>query len=117
MKNYELLKMYEAIDEAVSKCSAVLPVAVAYKIVKNKHKLKDAAQSYIDLRDALITKWSEGNDHITPDMRGFVPFQKECRELDNLDTEIMFEPIALSEIESANLPLNVIDCIFPMIGG
>ena len=117
MKNIELLKMYESIDSAVSQCSIVLPVATAFKIVKNKHILKSAAQSYIDLRDALITKYADGGDHITAEMSGFVPFQKEYRELNNLETEVNFEKIALSEIESAALPLNVLDCIYPMIGG
>lgn len=116
MKNIELLKMYETIDEAVSKCSTVLPVATAFKIVKNKHLLKDAAQSYIDLRDALIMKYAEGGDHITPEMAGFDSFQKEYRELNNLETEISFEKISLFDIETASLPLNVIDCIYPMIG-
>lgn len=116
MKNIELLKMYESIDDAVSKCTAVMPVATAFKIVKNKHKLKDAAQSYVDLRDALILKYSGGSDHINPDMTGFSEFQKEYRELNNLDTAVDFEKISLADIESAALPLNVIDCIYPMIG-
>lgn len=117
MKNIDILKMYETIDEAVRQCSTALPVPVAFKIVKNKHLLKEAAQSYIDLRDALITKHAGGGDHITPDMSGFAQFQKEYRELNNIETDISFEKIAIAEIESASLPLNVIDCIYPMIGG
>lgn len=116
MKNIDLIKIYEQLDNAVTSCTAVFPVPVAFKIVSNKQKIKEAAQAYIDMRDALIMKYAEGQDHISEGMRGYIPFQKEYRELNNIDVDIYFNKITLADIENAQLPLNVLDCIYPMIG-
>ena len=92
-------------------------VKTGLKIIQNKNKLKSELDSYFELRNEAILKYSDGTGEIDAKVN---PKQfQECRqyvqELENEDVVIEFNKIKLSELENIQLPLKTIQALSFMI--
>lgn len=94
--------------------SNIFPVKVGFKIIKNRISLERDAQPYIEMRDKIISKYSNGKGILREQDENYDICKKEIAEIDE-EISPKIEKIKLSEIENLNLPIDILSSLSFMI--
>ena len=115
MKIYELLEIQDGLNK-ISNLETSVPVSQGYKIVCNKKMIQKELETYEEMRNAIVSKYADGNGEVKKENPNYQTCLKEVNELANQECdELTFKKIKLATIEKLELPLNAIQSIFFMI--
>lgn len=92
-----------------------LPVKVSYKIIKNKFALKNYCEPYVETRNAIIRDYAGGRTTIEPGDPNYAECMRKLTELDNANATVSLEKIKISDIESLELPMELMNAIYFMV--
>lgn len=99
VKNGELFAAREPLAELLK---LKFPVQTSFALAKLANKIKDALKPVDESKDGLIKKYGKeenGKVSISADDPNWEAFVKEFDELMNIQTEFVFEKVALSNCE------------------
>ncbi len=115
MKIYDLLEIQEGLNK-ITNLETSVPVSQGYKLVRNKKMIQKELETYEEMRNAIVSKYADKDGEVKKDNPNFNKCFQEVRELANQEVDnIEFKKIKLSDIESLNLPMNLITAIDMMI--
>lgn len=115
MRNIEAFEMFTKLNSQTMDNAQSLPVRVSYKIIKNKFALKNYCEPYVETRNSIICKNADGKTTIEPSDPNYQTCMKELAELDNDIARVTMEKIKFSDIESLELPMELMNAIYFMV--
>lgn len=114
--NQQVSEMYEALA-GVQKKNLTFPAKVSYAIVRNLKILNPMYEDIIEVRNKIITSNSKQEGEyfrVLPEKQDYV--NSELKSLAAVPNEdISLTKIKLKDIESLDLPIDVMEGLFPMI--
>ena len=118
MKNKDITLLYNSINEVIKEeGSKNLSISTKFKIAKNQKKISEIYEIIDEQRSNIIKKYGvlqeDGGYKITNDL--LPAATKELDELLSIDTQCNLEIIELKELEKANLNIELIMGLIPMI--
>lgn len=96
-----------------------IPARVAFALVRNKKLLEPIVQTYVEVKDNLLRTYGiedenePGKFTIPPEK--VEQFSTELTGLNYEDNEVLLQKIRMSDIESLNLSLQMMETLYPMI--
>lgn len=116
MTNKELYNIWEGIQQAKE---IAFPARVTFALVKNTKMIMPIVESLVEARNQLLRAYGEEDPEIAGKftiLPGKVKeFTQEMEALDKIENDITFQKIKMSDIESLNLSVQVMEALFPMI--
>lgn len=119
MTNKEISMIYEGLQSLREDATLRFPARTSFIIVRNLRLIQPIVDSIVETRNLILVKLGMSNPlnpgeyTIPPENRE--SFIKQMEELDQVDNDLTLYKIKCSDIESLNLPINVMDALFPMI--
>ena len=117
MKNFEILRLYDALEAISGEDSKELSIQAKFKMAKNKMKLTELRNVIMDQRASIITKYGETQE----DGSIKVPTSKyditshEIDQLLEIETQCDVEKLTLNELEGARIDVDTMMKLMPMI--
>lgn len=100
--------------EQLKKLSGSFPVKVAYKIVKNRRILTEAAQTITEAKNEIVLKYSK-DGKIAPEDPHFTDATMDIFRLYSEGQTLTFESFSLDEIGEDSLDMATMDAIADFI--
>lgn len=114
MKNFEILNTVTTLNSfEMSKTS--LPVKVGYTILQNRQRMRQVIEPFEEARNQIIKKYSHGKMELSPSDEGYAECAKEIDELGREEQDIDLKKIKLNDIESLELPSDLIGALMCML--
>lgn len=114
MKNFELFNIVQALNQFEMSKTA-LPVKVGYTILQNRQKMRQVIEPFVDARNEIIKKYSDGTMEVKPSDKGYAQCLKEMDELGQEEQAVELKKIKLSDIENIELSAEMISALMCMI--
>lgn len=115
MRNIEAFEMFTKLNSQTMDNTQSLPVRVSYKIIKNKFALKAMCEPYVETRNAIIRSYADGKQTIEQTDPNYAVCMQKLTELDNANATVSLEKIKFSDIESLELPMELMNAIYFMV--
>ncbi len=115
MRNIEAFEMFNKLNSQTMDNAQTLPVRVSFKIIKNKFALKAMCEPYVETRNAIISGYANGKQTIEPTDPNYAECMKKLAELDNATATVSLEKIKYADIESLELPMELMNAIYFMV--
>ena len=114
MKNFELFNIVQSLNRFELSKTA-LPVKVGYTILQNRQKMRQVIEPFVEARNEIIKKYSNGTMEVNQQDAGYAECLKEIDALGSEECEIEFKKIKLSDIECIELSTDMISALMCMI--
>ena len=115
MKNYEIIEALSKLNK-IKDSTTKYPISVGYKIYKNINILEKALEPYEKMRTEIFSKYSNGEDSITPENDNYFEASREIDELNNQEVEdIVLSYISIDEFKDLNFSMEEIMGLSVMI--
>lgn len=115
MRNIEAFEMFNKLNQQTMDNTQTMPVKVSYKIIKNKFALKALCEPYVETRNAIISSYAQGKQTIEQTDPNYADCMIKLAELDNANATVSLEKIKFSDIESLELPIELMNAIYFMV--
>lgn len=115
MRNIEAFEMFNKLNSQTMDNTQSMPVKVSFKIIKNKFALKAMCEPYIETRNAIIRSFANGKQTIDQTDPNYAKCMQKLTELDNANATVSLEKIKYSDIESLELPMELMNAIYFMV--
>ena len=113
MKNSEALNNLNSLV-TVSQATNVFPVSVGYKIIKNMKALKNALESYEEMRNKIVTKYDKSG-LVKEDNPEYQNCLKDISELNMQEIDVELNTISIDDIKDLEIPMNILTNLSCMI--
>lgn len=95
--------------------SAVIPVEAAYNLVKARHAIEQAVRPYVELRDQLIMKHSDGKGTLSMMDPHWAEFVSDHEKIANETIDVDVKKVKVADLGNLSLSLENMERLMPLI--
>ena len=104
MKLIEIARAYMELDKIAAQ---ELPLNISYQVMRIQNTMRDSYSYYVDKENEMLQKHQpdeiRGNRALFKDPETWEKYEKEHSELDEIEADIRFKPLALKETDPIKL--------------
>lgn len=114
LTNSEAFSILEGLKGIAGKATEI-PVEAAYGLVKTRHAIEQAVRPYVELRDQLIMKYSDGTGTLSMSDPRWAEFISDHDKIANETINVDFKKVKVADLGSLSLSLENMERLMPLI--
>lgn len=112
--NSEAFSILEGLKGIAGKATE-MPVEAAYNLVRARHAIEQAVQPYIELRDQLIMKYSDGTGTLSMADPHWADFVSDHDKIASETIDIDVRKMKVADLGNLSLSLENMERLMPLI--
>ena len=114
LTNSEAFSILEGLKSIAGKATEI-PVEAAYSLVRTRHAIEQAVRPYVELRDQLIMKYSDGTGTLSMVDPHWPDFVSDNEKIASETIEVDVKKVKVADLGNLSLSLENMERLMPLV--